>query len=182
MSPLRIKSVVCLFQTEVLQRRLHTQDLVFVCNFCYSRNIYGQHLSNCECLWATKKYLVYSGEKKRIEWYFDDRGKSVAKRYYEELEEPRRKKLRKLFRLMGDEGEIWNTEKFIHEGDGIYAFKTHEDRFLCFFCIGAKVIVTNAYDKKGQKMPPGEKERALRAMNDFTQRTKRGEYYEKDDS
>ena len=28
------------------------------------------------------------------------------------------------------------------EGDGIYAFKTHYDRFLCFFFEGAKVIVT----------------------------------------
>ncbi len=127
-----------------------------------------------------EKYIAYYGDKKRIEWYFDDRGKSSAKKHYEELEESRRKKLRKLFVLMGNEGIIWNTEKFINEGDGIYAFKTHEDRFLCFFFGEAKIIMTNAYEKKGQKMPPAEKERAVRCMIDFKDRNEMGKYYEKD--
>lgn len=127
-----------------------------------------------------EKYIVYNGDKKIIEWYFDDRGRSSAKKYYEELEESRRKKIRNLFVLMGDQGEIWNIEKFVHEGDGIYAFKTHDDRFLCFFFDGAKVIVTNAYEKKGQKMPPAEKERAMRCMRDFKERYEMGQYYEKD--
>ncbi len=127
-----------------------------------------------------EKYIVYDGDKKRIEWYFDGRGKSLAKKSYEELEKARKKKLRNLFILMGDQGEILNKEKFIHEGDGIYAFKTHDDRFLCFFFDGAKIIVTNAYEKKGQKMPPSEKERALRCMRDFKERYEMGQYYEKD--
>lgn len=69
---------------------------------------------------SNEKYIAYdSGEEKTIEWYFDDRGKSLVKKYYEGLEESRRKKVRKLFMLMSHEGEIKNTEKFIHEGDGI---------------------------------------------------------------
>lgn len=123
-----------------------------------------------------EKYIVYDGEKRRIEWYFDDRSKSSAKNYYEKLEESRKKKLRYLFILMGDEGEIRNTEKFINEGAGIYAFKTHDDRFFCFFFDEAKIIITNAYEKKGQKMPPGERERALRNMADFKERYAMGQY------
>lgn len=126
-----------------------------------------------------QKYIVFNGEKKLIEWYFDGRGKSPCKKYYKALDESRKKKLRYLFILMGNEGEIKNTEKFIYEGDGIYAFKTHEDRFFCFFYDGPRVILTNAYEKKSQKMPREEKNRALRYMADFRERCKKGLYYEK---
>ena len=125
-----------------------------------------------------KKYLVLKGSKKTIEWYFDNQEKMLAKEYWDKLDGDRQEKLIRLFRYMADIGEIKNKEKFIHEGDGIYAFKTHYDRFLCFFFEGAKVIVTNAYQKASNKMPHGEKSKSLFRREDYKKRVNLGGYYE----
>jgi len=65
-------------------------------------------------------------------------------------------------------------------GDKIYAFKPKPHRFLAFFFTGGKVIITNAFAKKSDKLPPGEKDRALRCMQDYEQRVKAGSYYAED--
>jgi phage-related protein len=46
--------------------------------------------------------------------------------------------------------------------------------------VGKRIVVTNGFEKKSQKLPSGEKNRALRAKVDDETRTKRGTYYEKD--
>jgi hypothetical protein len=125
-----------------------------------------------------KKYIVYEGEVYTIEWYLDDRGKSQAKEYYKELSEERRDKFFKLAKLLANMGKIFNREKFRSEDDKIYAFKPQPDRFLCFFFQGSKVIVTNAFEKKTDKLSPREKERALRAREDYIIRCKEGTYYD----
>ena len=78
---------------------------------------------------------------------------------------------------MGDIGKIFNTTKFNHEGDGIYAFKPQPDRFLCFFYTGRKIIVTSGFQKKTQKLPAAEKQRALRAKQGYEKRVEEGSYY-----
>lgn len=71
------------------------------------------------------------------------------------------------------------SRKEIHtRADQIYAFKPAPDRFLCFFFDGAKVIITNAYEKKTTKMPAREKQKALKARADYITRCKRGDYYD----
>ncbi len=77
---------------------------------------------------------------------------------------------------MGDIGKILNIQKFRNEGDGIYAFKPKPDRFLCFFCSGKKVIITNAFVKKQDKLPPNEKKKAQAYQEDYKVRSKEGEY------
>jgi phage-related protein len=124
--------------------------------------------------------VVYKGNAFTIEWYFDERGNSDARDYYEELSMERRVKLLKLVRLMGEIGKIFDTTKFRNEGDQIFAFKPQPDRYLCFFVTGKKIIITNAFEKKSQKLPTGEKDRALKAKSDFEARIKRGTYYEEE--
>jgi len=70
--------------------------------------------------------------------------------------------------------------KFRNEGDGIYAFKPQPDRYLCFFFKRKKIIVTNAFIKKTQKLPQSEKEQALKAYQSYEKRVKEGGYYEKE--
>ena len=79
---------------------------------------------------------------------------------------------------MGDVGEIKDKTKFRSEGDKIYAFKPQPDRFLCFFNEGKKIIITNGFRKKQQKLPSNEKERALINRESYINRLKSGEYYE----
>ena len=124
-----------------------------------------------------EKFIAYCGKKFRLEWYFDNREKSEALEYYEQLTIDRQKKVAHLFTLLGDSGQIFNKEKFLSEGDQIYVFKTTDDRFFCFFFEGARVIITNAYEKKTKKMPPREKRRALKIKADYIKRCNDGDYY-----
>ena len=125
-----------------------------------------------------KEYVAYSGKEFTIEWYFDANSKSDALDYYQSLTQAERIQLLKLFKRMGDIGQIRDRTKFNSEGDQIYAFKPKPDRFLCFFCEGKKIVVTNAFRKKQNKLPANEKQRALSRRDDFITRVKKGDYYE----
>jgi len=125
-----------------------------------------------------KQYLIYKGRKFTIEWYFDDREKSQSLDYFNELDFDRKKKFDYLIRCMADMGSIQNEEKFRHENDQIYAFKPAPDRFLCFFFKGSKIIITNAFEKKTDKLPPREKEKALKYKQDYIKRVNGGTYYD----
>lgn len=125
-----------------------------------------------------KEYVAFKGEKFTIEWYFSNKGKSIAYDYFENLDEESQIKLLGLFELIGNIGEIKNKTKFNYEGDKIYAFKPQPYRFLCFFFKDGKIIVTNAFYKKTNKLPKGEKERALKYKNEYERRIQRGEYYD----
>ena len=125
-----------------------------------------------------KKFIVYEGREFTIEWYYDERGKSPALEYFVELPLERKKKALFLFKTIGDLGEILNIEKFRNEGDQIYAFKPMPDRFLYFFIKDSKIIITNAFHKKSQKLPISEKERALKYRESYIERVKKGKYYE----
>lgn len=125
-----------------------------------------------------KIYIAWQGEKFVIEWYYDANDKSQALEYFKSLTISRKKKLTSLLITMASAGKIFNKEKFRHEDDQIYAFKPTPDRFLCFFFTGSKIIITNAFEKKTQKLPPREKEKALKYRDDYIKRVNRGEYYE----
>ena len=126
-----------------------------------------------------KKCIAFEGSRFTIEWYFDVRDRSQAREYFENLTVEEKKKLLFLFETMADFGKIRNEGKFRHEGDQIYAFKPLPHRFLSFFFTGSKIIVTNAFEKKVRKLPPNEKSRALSCREDYQERVKKGEYYDK---
>ena len=127
-----------------------------------------------------REYVAYDGEQFTVEWYYSPKGESQALEYYEELDASDRVKVLKLFKMMGDIGKISDQTKFRNEGDKIYAFKPQPHRFLSFFVEGKKIIVTNAFWKKQDKLPQGEKNRALSCMESYKQRLREGTYYEED--
>jgi len=123
------------------------------------------------------KHVAFEGQKFRIEWYVDEKGESQALEYAEKMPKSHIGKLAQLFKVMGDLGQIRNKTKFRNEGDKIYAFKPQPYRFLCFFTVGQKIIITNGFYKDEDKLPLTEKKRALENMHDYLNRVKRGEYY-----
>ena len=125
-----------------------------------------------------REIIAYSSDAFTIEWYFEEHGRSEALEYYSQLNAHDRIQLLKLFKRMGDVGEIRDKTKFRFEGDKIYAFKPQPERFLCFFYEGKKIIVTNGFRKKQQKLPMLEKESALRKRASYMNRVKAGEYYD----
>ena len=126
----------------------------------------------------SNEYVAFEGKKFLIEWYFDSKGNSIALNYFESLNEDEQIKLLSLFELMGNIGVIKNETKFRNEGDKIYAFKPQPHRFLCFFFTGKKIIVTNAFHKKTDKLPPKEKDKALKIKENYELRISSGDYYE----
>ena len=126
----------------------------------------------------SREYVAYDGEEFCIEWYYSRNGRSQALEYFQELDAADRIKVLKLFKLMGDVGKIRDETKFRNEGDKIFAFKPQPHRFLSFFVEGRKIIVTNAFWKKQDKLPATEKERAIKSMESYKERVKEGSYYE----
>jgi phage-related protein len=122
--------------------------------------------------------VAYEGSEFTIEWYYDANGHSPALEYFSKQAKEKQREVLNLFRLMGDQGKIFDETKFRNEGDKIYAFKPQPDRYLCFFFRGKKIIVTNAFIKKTQKLPHSEKEQALKAYQSYEKRIKEGTYYE----
>lgn len=127
------------------------------------------------------KIIAFQGETYTIEWYYDERGSSQAREFFDSLPKERQLAAFMLFRRMGESGKIFDITKFRNEGDKIFAFKPQPERYLCFFFVGRKIIITNGFEKKSQKLPPGEKERALRAKADFERRINQGVYYGKEE-
>jgi len=127
-----------------------------------------------------KEYIAYKGQEFQIEWYYTPKDESQAFEYYRQLEMEDRIKVLKLFKMMGETGKIRDEAKFRNEGDKIYAFKPQPHRFLSFFVEGKKIIITNAFWKKQQKLPQGEKERALKCMESYKQRVKENTSYEEE--
>ena len=54
------------------------------------------------------------------------------------------------------EGEKFTLEWY-YDTNGIYAFKPQPDRYLSFFTDEKKIIVTNGFRKKTEKLPKNEK-------------------------
>lgn len=125
-----------------------------------------------------KKNVVYEGSKFTVEWYFNSNGRSLAQEFFLELTVAQRDKLLFLVRLLADKGKIFNKEKFMHEGDQIYALKSDQARFLCFFFEGSKIIITNGFIKKQNKIPLRELEKALVSRDDFKTRQWEGTWYD----
>lgn len=124
--------------------------------------------------------IAFEGEEFTIEWYFNEKGQSQALEYFRQQPKDMQRKLLNLVKLMGNHGKIFDQTKFRYEEDRIYAFKPQPDRYLCFFFRGKKIIITNAFMKKTQKLPQGEKDQALKARDNFERRIKEGTYYEEE--
>ncbi len=131
-----------------------------------------------DTLFTMKEYVAYKGDVFTVEWFFDKRGKSEALDFFEALSNVQKRKILMLFKRIGDFGKISDITKFRNEGEKIFAFKPHPERFLSFFYSGKKIIVTNGFQKKSQKLPKKEKELALTRRADYESRVEHGDYYE----
>lgn len=123
-------------------------------------------------------FIAYEGEKFTIEWFFDENGESEALNYFKSMSLPQKRKILMLFKRIGDFGKISDITKFRNEGDQIFAFKPQPDRMLSFFYTGKKIVVTNGYLKKSQKLPKREKDKAIKYMQSYDERVKKGVYYD----
>jgi len=117
-----------------------------------------------------KDCIIYKGEKFTLEWYFNKSGKSPAQEFFYKTNEDLQDKFFILVKRIAEYGKIFDKTKFRYEGDGIYAFKPQPDRFLSFFTDDKKIIVTNGFRKKTDKLPQNEKRLAIDFRQDYFDR------------
>ncbi|MCB1174744.1 MAG: type II toxin-antitoxin system RelE/ParE family toxin [Leptospiraceae bacterium] len=101
--------------------------------------------------------------------------------YFNDLSESEQVSVLVLFERIGIFGRITDKTKFRKERDEIWAFKPQPHRFLCFFVKGKRIVVTNAFHKKTDKLPAKELQLALRRKADYEERIKKKDYYPADD-
>jgi phage-related protein len=113
---------------------------------------------------------IYIGQAFTLEWFYDKDGNSDVYDYFLGCSAEQKRKFLLLVKRMGDFGKIIDKTKYRNEGDGIYAFKPQPDRYLSFFTKGKKIIVTNAFLKKTDKLPKSEKDLAIKRRDDYIRR------------
>ena len=111
--------------------------------------------------------VVYIRQCFTIEWYFDSTGSSPAYEYFLSTSKEQKRKFFVLVKRIAEFGKIMDKTKFRNEGNEVYAFKPKPDRYLCFFIKEKKIIITNAFCKKTDKLPKNEKERCLKARDAY---------------
>ena len=116
--------------------------------------------------------VIYIGQCFTLEWYYDINGFSQAYEYFISITADQRRKFLILVKRMGDFGKISDKTKFRNEEDKIFEFKPQPDRYLCFFIKGKKIIVTNAFRKKTDKLPKEEKMKSLKYRQDYLDRNR----------
>lgn len=84
-------------------------------------------------------------------------------------------KVTRLFKQMAEAGEIRNEEKFVHEEDGIFAFKSFKVRIYCFFDSGKLLLLTHGVIKKQRKARPQDIRHAKDIRDAYLEAKKKGE-------
>jgi hypothetical protein len=92
----------------------------------------------------------------------------LAKDYFDSLERQVKIKLLALVKYIGENGRLFDEQKFrlVDKKEKIFEFKPMAERFFNFFAKGKKIIITNAYRKKGQKVDLRELERAIKLKSE----------------
>lgn len=113
--------------------------------------------------------VVYEGRAKRIVWVEDAPSQFRGEEFFQQVDVKAQARLFALFKRFGDVGKIVNEEKFRHEEDGIYCFKSGQMRAFCFFD-GRDVLVTSATIKKRRRLTRSELDRAKRIRARYLER------------
>ncbi len=126
-------------------------------------------------------YIFCQGEKFQVEFYFTGVGKMPAKEYLENASLGVKVKLAALVKYIAEHGRLFDITKFrqVDSKEKIYEFKPAGHRFFNFFYEGGKIIITNAYMKKSQKVSKKDLEKAKTMKKNYIARVKGGIYYEK---
>ena len=128
-----------------------------------------------------EEYIFYQGEKFQVEFYFSKDGQLPAKEYLEGISLDVKVKLATLVKYMAEAGKIFDITKFriVDHKERLYEFKPLQHRFFNFFYAGGKIIITNGYMKKSQKVDRKELKKAIDIKKDYERRMKESTYYEK---
>lgn len=100
--------------------------------------------------------VIFSGSKRTIELLCNEDGSCDVGEFLEALEPKDRRKVDVLFELLGNKGQISNSEKFkkLEGSDGVLEFKSFQIRLLCFFAPQGRVVICRGVIKKKDRHAP----------------------------
>ena len=133
----------------------------------------------------TEDYIFYIGKKFQVEFYYTEDGTAPARELLENIDQKKvLVKLAAFVKMLADEGKLYDEQKFriVENKERIYEFKPGGFRFFNFFYTGKKIIITNGYAKKSQKIDKKELKRAINYKNSYRKRASGGKYYEESKS
>ena len=93
-------------------------------------------------------------------------GNTPAVRDWEKLPKEQKAKLLTTIKRLGDSGECRNTDRFVHERNGIYAIKAWKVRVYCFMTKDQRIVLTNVEPKTQTRARPQDLDRADRIRNE----------------
>jgi phage-related protein len=114
--------------------------------------------------------LLREGQQTNLEGYLDRGGECPFQGFVDGLQRFEKARLWRLLDRIADVGIPRNPELFRYEGRQVYAIKAGPVRVYCFFKPRAPrktLVLTHGIYKKSRKMPKGELEKALKAMNEI---------------
>lgn len=118
--------------------------------------------------------VAYVGAKKRIEYAVDRSGQSPGLEFYAMLDDRNKAKFNAFFQRMGEHGEIKNREQFKKiEGTDFWEFKWFQIRMVCRFRPGGVVLISHGFEKKKDRIPDAEIQRAQRIFTEDNERESR---------
>lgn len=113
-------------------------------------------------------------ENFQVEFYTRDSGDKPAKDFLLSLDIKMRAKMVKLIELLEEKGNSLRMPYSEYIEDGIFEirgkFGSNIARVLYFFYYDKRIILTNGFVKKMQKIPKSELELAKKYRNDFLER------------
>ena len=114
-----------------------------------------------------------------VEFYEAKDGRQPVRDFLLQLEPKMRAKVMTYVELLRDNGNNLREPYSKHIQDGIFELRTRQGsnitRVMYFFYIDRKIILTNGFTKKSQKLPRTELERALKYRDDYTARMGEGQ-------
>jgi hypothetical protein len=126
-----------------------------------------------------EEYIFYSGERFQVEFYYTQKGSLPAKDYFDDSDRLVQIKLLAFVKYIAEHGKLFDETKFrlVDRKEKIYELKPMAERFFNFFTSGQKMIITNAYCKKRQKVDHQELMKAIVLKRDYEKRVCEGHYY-----
>lgn len=113
-------------------------------------------------------------DKFTIEFYEKENGDIPVEEFLLSLDVRMRAKLVGIIKILQENGNLLREPYSKHLADGIFELRgkvgSDISRVLYFFYFGGKIILTNGFVKKTQKIPKAEIDRAKAYRDDYLER------------
>ncbi len=111
--------------------------------------------------------IAYEGQRLTVAFAVCRDGSCPAGEFFDALDWQDKAKLTALFRLLADQGDVRNPEKFGKLAEGLYELKSFQIRMPFFYTRDSHAVIMHGFIKKKDKTPKREIDRAQRIREEY---------------